>query len=328
MRLIARCIDSLILGVVPFLLIMGMLIVSKEENLRVAAYAVSTITGILIFQVYYVSIIGQSFGKMLLGIRIVDQQTQKTGGFAQNVLLRTIGNAILGIIPFYGLIDVLLIFRADKRCVHDHLAGTIVLEAQDSQLRSKEDGKGFPLIPSLLTLLVLGLSLVIVGTMPVEQSTETVTEGETQRSVREYTSLDGTVTVSASVQWQQVTDLNDEASLQFQDPQNDLYAILLGEPKEDFDTNLEGYATLILRNFEQNAPLAEKVSGPVPSALDGFPAVQYEYTTTVDSVKATLLFTFVESDEYYHQILVWSTQSNFDANRAVFDELLRGFQFN
>jgi uncharacterized RDD family membrane protein YckC len=44
-----------------------------------------------------------------------------------NVLLRGVVNGLLSIIPLYGLVDALFIFREDKRCLHDLIAGTIVV---------------------------------------------------------------------------------------------------------------------------------------------------------------------------------------------------------
>jgi uncharacterized RDD family membrane protein YckC len=55
--------------------------------------------------------------------------TDKNGGFGPNVLMRVILNGILGFIPFYSLVDVLFIFRDDRRCIHDLIAGTKVVEA-------------------------------------------------------------------------------------------------------------------------------------------------------------------------------------------------------
>jgi uncharacterized RDD family membrane protein YckC len=43
--------------------------------------------------------------------------------------LRNVVNILLGIIPFYSLIDSLLIFGETRQCVHDKLADTIVVRA-------------------------------------------------------------------------------------------------------------------------------------------------------------------------------------------------------
>ena len=43
--------------------------------------------------------------------------------------MRYFVNSLLGnVIPFYTVLDVLLIFGNERRCIHDHLAGTKVVE--------------------------------------------------------------------------------------------------------------------------------------------------------------------------------------------------------
>jgi uncharacterized RDD family membrane protein YckC len=75
----------------------------------------------------------QTIGKMLLQIRIVDMQGAR-GSFARIVLLRElpgwIANVTTGTGLIYSLIDALLIFRRDRRCVHDLIAGTQVVMAR------------------------------------------------------------------------------------------------------------------------------------------------------------------------------------------------------
>ncbi|NUQ65580.1 MAG: RDD family protein [Pirellulales bacterium] len=71
---------------------------------------------------------GKTIGKKLLGIRVANQRGEGTPGFVSGVLLRSWINFVLGsVVPFYSAADVAFIFR-DNRCLHDRLAGTIVLE--------------------------------------------------------------------------------------------------------------------------------------------------------------------------------------------------------
>ena len=89
------------------------------------------VVAILIVFVYQMVLLikdGQTLGKKALRIRIVKMDTGENGGFVPNVLLRLIVNGLLGIIPFYGLVDILFIFRGDHPCIHDMIAGTQVVE--------------------------------------------------------------------------------------------------------------------------------------------------------------------------------------------------------
>ena len=70
---------------------------------------------------------GQTVGKFLLRIRIVDEETGVKGTVFSNIVLRYFVNWILTLIPPYILIDHMFIFAKNRRCVHDYLAGTKVV---------------------------------------------------------------------------------------------------------------------------------------------------------------------------------------------------------
>ena len=84
---------------------------------------------IIIYQMVLLTKDGQTLGKKALKIRIVKMDNGENGGFVPNVLLRLFVNGLLGFIPFYGLLDILFIFRGDCRCIHDMIAGTLVVKA-------------------------------------------------------------------------------------------------------------------------------------------------------------------------------------------------------
>jgi uncharacterized RDD family membrane protein YckC len=77
---------------------------------------------------------GQSIGKRIVGIRIVGVESDANPGGARTVLLRGILNFIIvAFVPFYSLIDILFIFGKDRRCLHDLIAGTRVVQGQPEQ---------------------------------------------------------------------------------------------------------------------------------------------------------------------------------------------------
>lgn len=88
---------------------------------------VLAVIGLVIVQVVLLTKDGQTLGKRALKIRIVKRDTGQNGGFVPNVLLRLVLNGIIGWIPLYGLVDTLFIFREDRRCIHDMIAGTQVV---------------------------------------------------------------------------------------------------------------------------------------------------------------------------------------------------------
>ena len=71
---------------------------------------------------------GQSLAKKYFNIKIV-RSDGSPASLGNIVWKRNVVNALLGIIPLYGLIDVLLIFGEERKCLHDKIADTIVVEA-------------------------------------------------------------------------------------------------------------------------------------------------------------------------------------------------------
>lgn len=75
---------------------------------------------------------GQTLGKMLLKIQIVDQQSAQILGLGKLVGLRMLPLWVVSLIPMLGniasLVDVLFIFGKQRRCVHDMIAGTKVID--------------------------------------------------------------------------------------------------------------------------------------------------------------------------------------------------------
>ena len=73
----------------------------------------------------------QSLGKLALGIMIVDGQG-RPAPLLRIAVDRTLSVQMLALIPYVGgaiaMADVLLIFRADRRCMHDLIARTHVVE--------------------------------------------------------------------------------------------------------------------------------------------------------------------------------------------------------
>ncbi len=82
-----------------------------------------------VIQIYLLTAAGQTIGKRWLNVRIVKVSTGENGGFVPNVLLRVVVNSILSAVPLYAPVDALFIFREDRRCLHDLIAGTRVIPA-------------------------------------------------------------------------------------------------------------------------------------------------------------------------------------------------------
>lgn len=82
---------------------------------------------LILFQWNMIAGQGQTIGKWLLRMRIVTVNGQNPG-FLQGVVLRNWVRAALNMLPGFGLLDSAMILGEQKRCLHDYIAGTHVID--------------------------------------------------------------------------------------------------------------------------------------------------------------------------------------------------------
>jgi uncharacterized RDD family membrane protein YckC len=94
---------------------------------------------LFVVQLWLLSTRGQSIGKVITKIRIVRVPAGGKVGFVRAWLLREFVPSLLGFVPIIGplllnplftLVDCCFIFRDDRRCIHDFIAGTVVVMAR------------------------------------------------------------------------------------------------------------------------------------------------------------------------------------------------------
>jgi uncharacterized RDD family membrane protein YckC len=128
-RFVANIVDSLF-GVcmfVPAFLVGGLGGKGGNEAAVGAAFLLGAAVWIVVAT--YLALSGQSVGKKLLGLRVVRADGSPVG-LLRLILLRNVANSLLGLIPFYGLVDALMIFGERRQCIHDRLADTLVVKVQ------------------------------------------------------------------------------------------------------------------------------------------------------------------------------------------------------
>jgi len=93
-----------------------------------------SIAWFLILHGYLLATKGQTIGKMAVGTQIVDAQTGELVPLLPLFLKRNVSMQAIAMIPYVGnvsaLIDVLMIFRTSRKCLHDDIAGTKVIVYQ------------------------------------------------------------------------------------------------------------------------------------------------------------------------------------------------------
>jgi uncharacterized RDD family membrane protein YckC len=129
-RLVAAILDGLIFGAMVYLplIIAGGLVGKRAMN---GGALLLGFVGLIVWSwltIKFVNANGQSIAKKMLGIKVVRKDGSPVS-LGRIFWLRNVVNALLGIIPLYGIIDALLIFGEPRQCIHDKLADTIVIKA-------------------------------------------------------------------------------------------------------------------------------------------------------------------------------------------------------
>jgi len=134
-RLGAAILDSVIIGaiVLPMQWATGMFDNPEANSLMTTlAWSGAGMILYLLIQGYFLATRAQSLGKMALNIKIVTLDG-RNADLQRILLLRVLPVTLVSMIPIvgglFGLADSLFIFRADQRCIHDHIAGTRVVKA-------------------------------------------------------------------------------------------------------------------------------------------------------------------------------------------------------
>lgn len=85
----------------------------------------------ILVQAFLITTRSQSLGKAAVGTMMVDRDGQPAGvvrGFVLRELPLMLLRALPGPFAALMILDVAFIYRDDRRCLHDHLAGTRVVD--------------------------------------------------------------------------------------------------------------------------------------------------------------------------------------------------------
>jgi uncharacterized RDD family membrane protein YckC len=137
-RLLAHIVDNLVVGLAAapgFIAMIGFgeSFAGQSAEDVLGVFILAALFGppllVLVYQWYLVSTTGQSLAKRWFGIRII-KLDGSLPGFVNGVLLRSwVTYALNSVCSLVGLIDALMIFGEESRCLHDQIASTKVVKA-------------------------------------------------------------------------------------------------------------------------------------------------------------------------------------------------------
>ncbi len=101
--------------------------------------------GVSVFQIILLATRGQTIGKMVLRIAIVDRFDKTSPGFVRAALIRQLPLMLISAFTpalalVYLIVDGLPMLFASRRCIHDRLAGTIVIDVPQASRAAPRQG--------------------------------------------------------------------------------------------------------------------------------------------------------------------------------------------
>ncbi|MEJ2528728.1 MAG: RDD family protein [Gammaproteobacteria bacterium] len=118
----------------PIMYLTGYWEKAANQTITAADTIMLAVLGFALFMLlhgYFLSNYGQTIGKKLIGTKIVSSDSNNILPFWKVIVARYLPMSFAAQIPVIGgvlsLVDALFIFKDDKRCVHDLIAGTKVI---------------------------------------------------------------------------------------------------------------------------------------------------------------------------------------------------------
>lgn len=139
-RLLGAVIDSAVMAalILPWVFFTPYWDEAMKGEVSLRYQVLGVLVGLLAYLLlngYLLTRYGQTIGKRVMGMRIVSARDGQILPLWKVVLLRYLSLVLVAQIPWVGgligLVNPLFIFREDRRCLHDHLAGSKVVRVSD-----------------------------------------------------------------------------------------------------------------------------------------------------------------------------------------------------
>ena len=140
-------------------------------------------------------------------------------------------------------------------------------------------------------------------------------------------SPDGKFQLTVPAGWLENPSLNAQADIKAGNPIEEMYAVVITEPKTDFtaEMTLDEFTKITRETMLSNLASGD-ASSPVPVTVNGNSGLQYEIQGSVKNVKLAYVITNVETEAHYHQVVTWTLGSRLDKNRATLQKVARTFR--
>jgi hypothetical protein len=140
-------------------------------------------------------------------------------------------------------------------------------------------------------------------------------------------SPDGKFELTVPGGWKANASLNDKADIKAANPLEEMYVIVITEPKSDFtnEMTLDEFTNMTRDSIIGNVGSADATQ-PRSVTVNGNSGRAYEVEGSVKNVKLAYRITNVETADHYHQVISWTLQSRKDKNAQTLQQVTDSFR--
>lgn len=131
-------------------------------------------------------------------------------------------------------------------------------------------------------------------------------------------------------------NLNEDASLQYQNLLGELYTIVIDETKESFhnaivingvdiEPSLEGYSNVVRNNFTETVE-GLTISEEAETTIHGKKAKLFSISGNVQGYDVFYRYAIVEGKSSYYQIMVWTEKSKKESHKETINRIITSFK--
>jgi hypothetical protein len=152
----------------------------------------------------------------------------------------------------------------------------------------------------------------------------------------ETVKVGGRYAIDIPASMSETKDLNNDASLQYQNGMQELYIIVQEEPKKTYDDiiaadpeiytpGLKGYAELLLNDSKSKIKTNDQ---PVliPQKIGNLNAYITEFRGEINGLKIYWKLAYVEGKSRYYQIMAWTLEEKTEDHRETITAMINSFK--
>lgn len=157
-------------------------------------------------------------------------------------------------------------------------------------------------------------------------------------AILETITVDNKYSLDVFTNMSKSTELNDEASLQYQNIFKQLYVVVIDESadqfeniivknqlQDDYSADLDGYTKLIVNGFDTDSEI-QNHSEPKDITINGLDAKLFEFNGRVNDYDIYYKLAFVKTKKSYYQIMTWTLLDNKEKLKEKMDKMIYSFK--